>query len=73
MTFGGVWDVASLWDRPQAAADFCRLLHNRFVLLSPDLLDFEVEWSAMECEIFKVVGQVVGKARPARRQKLIFM
>ncbi len=73
MTFGGVWDVVALRDKPQAAANFCRLLCNQFVLMFLDILDPEVEWFAMECEIFKVVGQVVGKARPDHHHKPIFM
>jgi hypothetical protein len=65
----GVWDAAVLWDRPQATADFCSLLRNRFALLSPALLDPEAEWSALERELSEVAGHVVGKARPARRHK----
>ncbi len=68
-----MWDVVALRDKLQVVAYFCHLLHNRFVLLSLDLLDPEVEWFALEHEIFEVVGQVVRKARLARRHKLGFM
>jgi hypothetical protein len=59
-----------LRDRPQAAIDFCSLLRNRFVLLSPAFLDLEAEWSALERELSEAAGRVVGKACPARRHKL---
>jgi hypothetical protein len=55
-TFRGVWDVAVMRGKPEAVVDFCRLLRNRFTLMSPNLLDLEVEWSALECEIFEAVG-----------------
>jgi len=58
-----------LRDRPQAVANFCSLLRNRFALLSPALLDPEAEWSALERELSKVAGCVVGKVCPARRHK----
>lgn len=70
MAFGGLWDAVALWDKPHATTDFCRLLRNRFVLLSPNLLDPEVEWSTLECENSEATGQVVGKARPAHYHKL---
>ncbi|CAM6020000.1 unnamed protein product [Sphagnum balticum] len=65
--------LLALRDKLQVVVDFCHLLRNRFALLSPDLLDLEVEWSALECEISEATGQVVGKARPAHRHKLGFM
>ncbi|CAK9861114.1 unnamed protein product [Sphagnum jensenii] len=58
-----------LRDRPQAAADFCSLLRNRFALLSLALLDLEAEWSTLERELYEAAGRVVGKAHPARRHK----
>jgi hypothetical protein len=42
----------------------------------PDLLDLEVEWFALEHEIFEIfeaARQVVRKARPTRYHKLGFM
>ncbi|CAK9880488.1 unnamed protein product [Sphagnum jensenii] len=67
--FRGVWDAAMLRNRPQATANFCSLLRDRFVLLSPAFLDPEAEWSALERELSEAAGRVVGKARPARRHK----
>jgi len=66
---GGVWYAAVLRDKPQAVADFCNFLRNRFVLLSLALLDVEAEWSALERELSEAVGRVVGKARPTCRHK----
>ncbi len=68
-----MWDAAALWDRPQVVIDFCCLLCNWFALWFPDLLDLEVEWSALEHEIFEAAGQVVRKARPTHCHKLGFM
>jgi hypothetical protein len=56
----------------QVAVDFCRLLHNQFALLFLDLLDPKVEWFALEHEISKAMGQVVGKARLALHHKPCF-
>jgi len=67
--FRGVWDAAMLRNRPQATANFCSLLCDRFALLSPAFLDPEAEWSALERELSEAAGRVVGKARPARRHK----
>jgi hypothetical protein len=36
--------------------NFCCFLRNQFVLLSFDLLDFEVEWLAFERKIFEAMG-----------------
>jgi hypothetical protein len=65
----GVWDAAVLRNRPQATANFCSLLRDRFALLSPAFLDPEAEWSVLERELSEATGRVVGKARPARRHK----
>jgi hypothetical protein len=69
----GAWDVIALRDKLQVATNFCHLLRNQFTLLSPNLLDPKVEWSALDSEISKAEGQVVGKTRLVCHHKPSFM